>query len=196
MTDSPFKSPGLQDIHDSVFVHPTAQIYGKVTIGEGSSVWPYVVMRSENDHIRIGRRTNIQDHVMIHIGASDPVEIGDFCSITHKVVVHGARIGDNCLIGIGAILMDGAEVGEGSIVAGGAFIPDNKSYPPNSIIMGAPARAVAERDVVAANRLNAWMYWYNAQAYAEGNHRSWDEALRNGWMDEIKARIAAGTDDI
>ena len=67
---------------------------------------------------------------MIHIGAKDPVEIGDFCSITHRVVVHGAKIGDNCLIGIGAILMDGAEVGEGSIVAGGAFIPENKPFPP------------------------------------------------------------------
>ncbi len=188
-------TPDHQDVDESVFIHPTAQIYGAVTIGEGSSVWPYAVIRSENDYVRIGRRTNIQDHVMIHIGASDPVEIGDFCSITHRVVVHGAKIGDNCLIGIGAILMDGVEVGAGSIVAGGAFIPENKSFPPNSIIMGAPAKVVAERDVVAANRFNAWMYWRNAQAYKEGNHRSWDQALDDGWMESIRAKIEAGTDD-
>lgn len=196
MAESPFKSPDLQNIHNSVFCHPTAQIYGKVEIGEGSSVWPYAVMRSENDLIRIGRMTNIQDHAMIHIGAKDPVEIGDFCSITHRVVVHGAKIGDNCLIGIGAILMDGAEVGEGSIVAGGAFIPENKTFPPNSIIMGSPAKVVAERDVTGANRLNAWMYWRNAQAYAEGDHRVWDEVMNDGWAEELKAKIAAGTDEL
>ena len=100
----------LQQIDASVFVHPSAQMYGKITIGEGSSVWPNAVMRAENDHISIGRVTNIQDFVMIHVGFDDPTIVGDFCSITHRVTLHGCTIGDHCLIGIGAIIMDGAAV--------------------------------------------------------------------------------------
>lgn len=193
-SSGPVRSPGLIDIHPSVWVHDSAILYGKVSIGAGSSVWPNVVTRAENDGIEIGRMTNIQDHVMIHVGTSDPSIIGDFCSITHRVVVHGATIGDHCLIGIGAVLMDGCQIGTGSIVAGGAFVPEGKVFPANSIIMGMPAKVVAERDNSAANRLNAWMYWRNAQAYAAGNHRAWDGAQHQVFLDEVQAKIAAGTD--
>jgi carbonic anhydrase/acetyltransferase-like protein (isoleucine patch superfamily) len=188
------RSPGLIDVHPSVYLHESAIVYGKVSIGAGTSVWPNAVMRAENDGIRIGRMSNIQDHAMIHVGTSDPSVIGDFCSITHRVVVHGARIGDHCLIGIGAVLMDGCEIGAGSIVAGGAFVPEGKVYPPNSIIIGMPAKAVAERDSTAANRLNAWMYWRNAQAYQRGDHRAWDGPEHHAFLDEIKAKIADDTD--
>ena len=190
----PIRSPELIDLHPSVYVHDTAVLYGKLSVGAGSSIWPGAVTRAENDFIRIGRMSNIQDHAMIHVGTSDPSIIGDFCSITHRVVVHGAKIGDNCLIGIGAVLMDGCEVGAGSIVAGGAFIPEGKVFPPNSIIMGMPAKVVAERDNTAANRLNAWMYWRNAQAYLAGHHRTWDGPDQQAFLDEIRAKIAAGED--
>ena len=190
----PLRSPDLIDIHPSVYVHDSAVLYGTLSVGAGSSIWPGVVTRAENDCIQIGRMSNIQDHAMIHVGTSDPSIIGDFCSITHRVVVHGAKIGDNCLIGIGAVLMDGSEVGAGSIVAGGAFIPEGKVFPPNSIIMGMPAKVVAERDNTAANRLNAWMYWRNAQAYLAGQHRAWDGAEHQTFLDEIRAKIAAGED--
>ena len=126
----------MQQIDPSVWVHESSYLYGKVAIGAGSSVWPHVVMRAEMHHIEIGRMTNIQDFVMIHTGATTPTIIGDFCSITHHCTIHGATIGDACLIGINATIMDGAVIGAGSIVAGGAFIPEGKEYPPNSIIMG------------------------------------------------------------
>ena len=78
-----------------MWIHPTAQLYGKISIGEGSSVWPNVVMRAETQHISIGNKTNIQDFVMIHVGYEDPTIVGDFCSITHRVTLHGRRVGDH-----------------------------------------------------------------------------------------------------
>ena len=121
----------MQNIDPTVWVHESANLFGTLSIGEGSSVWPNVVMRSEMHHITIGRMTNIQDFSMIHVGATTPTIIGDFCSITHHCTIHGATIGDACLIGINATIMDGAVIGAGSIVAGGAFVPEGKEYPPN-----------------------------------------------------------------
>lgn len=181
----------LQQIDPSVFVHPSAQLYGKIAIGAGSSVWPNVVMRAENDHIQIGSHSNIQDFCMLHIGFEDPIIVGDFCSITHRVTLHGCTIGDNCLIGIGATIMDGAVIGEGSIVAGGAFVPEGKEFPPNSIIMGAPGKVVAERDNTAANRMNAWAYHQNAKGYLAGEHRTWDRAEFKEFWEKQKAEEGA-----
>ena len=87
----PIRSPELIDLHPSVYVHDSAVLYGKLSVGSGSSFWPGAVTRAENDYIAIGRMTNVQDHAMIHVGSSNPSIIGDFCSITHRVVVHGAR---------------------------------------------------------------------------------------------------------
>jgi carbonic anhydrase/acetyltransferase-like protein (isoleucine patch superfamily) len=108
----------VQNIDPSVWVHESSYLFGKLAIGEGSSVWPHVVMRAEMHHIEIGRMTNIQDFSMIHVGSDTPTIIGDFCSITHHCTIHGATIGDSCLIGINATIMDGAVIGAGSIVAG------------------------------------------------------------------------------
>ena len=114
----------MPSIHDSVFVAVGAQLYGKVSIAEGSSLWPNAVIRAEAQEVRIGRYTNIQDFAMIHIGYDHPTEIGDFCSITHHATVHGASVGDAVLVGIHATLMDGAVIGAGSIVAGGALVKE------------------------------------------------------------------------
>ena len=78
------------------FVHDTAQLFGKVYVGEGASIWPYVVTRAEMQEIRIGARTNIQDFVMIHVGSFTPTIVGEDCSITHHVTLHGCEIGDRC----------------------------------------------------------------------------------------------------
>ena len=106
-------------IDPSVYIHETAYLYGKITIGADSSVWPNVVMRSEMHEIIIGERSNIQDFVMVHVGYETPTIVGDDCSITHHVNLHGCTIGNNCLIGINATLMDGSKIGANSIVAGG-----------------------------------------------------------------------------
>ena len=157
------------------YIHPTAQIYGDVAIGVGSSVWINVAMRAESYSIKIGAHTNIQDFTMIHVGAASPTIIGDHCSITHHCTIHGCTIGDNCLIGINATVMDGAVIGENSIVAGGAFVREGAVVPPNSIVMGVPAQVTKTRNNWVANRMNAFLYEQNAEAYARGEHRIWSD---------------------
>ena len=108
--------------------------------------------------------------------------IGNFCSITHHVTVHGATIEDDCLIGIGAVIMDGAHIGRGSIVAGGAFIPEGQGLPAELDHHGcSPGKVRAERDSRRANRLNAWMYHRNAEHYARGEHRAWTGPEFDAW---------------
>jgi carbonic anhydrase/acetyltransferase-like protein (isoleucine patch superfamily) len=163
-------------VHPEAFVHPTAQVYGKVRIEPGASLWPNVVVRAESQEVVVGARTNVQDFVMIHVGAGTGTIIGEDCSITHHVTLHGCRIGDRVLVGIGATIMDGCEIGENSIVAGQAFLKEGTVIPPNSIVMGAPGKAVRERNSGAANAFNAWMYRENAAAYVRGEHRLWSSA--------------------
>ena len=165
-------------IDETVWVHDSALIYGHVSIGPDSSVWPYVVMRSEMYHIKIGARTNIQDFVMVHVGAGTPTIIGDDCSITHHATLHGCTIGDKCLIGINATIMDGAKIGNNCIVAGHSIVTEGSEFPDNSIIAGSPAKLVKTRDSGDANAMNAAFYVQNAKNYAKGVHRFSDDDLK------------------
>jgi carbonic anhydrase/acetyltransferase-like protein (isoleucine patch superfamily) len=158
-------------VEQEVFIHPTALLYGKITIGAGSSVFPYVVMRSEAHEIRIGARTNIQDFVMIHVGNTTPTIVGDDCSITHHVTLHGCEIGDRCLIGINSTIMHGAKIGANSIVAEHSLVRAGQEFPENSIIAGSPAKLIKMRDCSAGNLMNAGMYEVIARGYAEGRDR-------------------------
>ncbi|MAE93592.1 MAG: gamma carbonic anhydrase family protein [Deltaproteobacteria bacterium] len=166
----------MPSIDPEAWIAPSAQLYGRVQVGPGSSVWPQCVIRAECQEVVIGCHTNVQDFVMIHVGYDHPTRIGDFCSITHHATVHGAIIEDDCLIGINAVIMDGAAVGRGSIVAPGAVITEGKVIPPGSIVAGVPGKVIRERDSAAENRLNAWNYHRNALAYRRGEHRAWDGA--------------------
>jgi len=166
----PLHGPDIS-VDASAYIHETAQIYGKVTIGANSSVWPQVVMRAEMYEIEIGARTNIQDFVMVHVGAHTPTIIGDDCSITHHVTLHGCTVGNQCLIGINATLMDGSVIGQNSIVAGHAIVTENTVFPDNVVIAGAPAKVIAERDCGEANRFNALFYAQNAKNYQAGIYR-------------------------
>jgi carbonic anhydrase/acetyltransferase-like protein (isoleucine patch superfamily) len=179
----------------AAYIDPTARAYGDVAIGAGSSLWPYAVIRAEGFTVRIGRFTNLQDHAMVHVGYRAPTVVGDYCSITHRAVLHGCTIGDNCLIGIGATVMEGAVIGENSIVAGHSYVADNTIIPPNSIVMGTPAKVVRTRNNFVANRVNALLYRRNAAAYARGDHRAWngpeyDAELRR-WQEEAAQELAA-----
>jgi len=165
-------------LNDPAFVHDSALLFGKVTLGPGSSVWPYVVTRAEMHEIIIGARTNIQDHVMIHVGYATPTIVGEDCSITHRVVLHGCEIGDRVLIGIGATIMDGAKIGSNSIVAGHSIVTEGSEFPENSIIAGSPARLVTTRDNGPANLANARFYHMNALNYAQGIDRLTEDNLR------------------
>jgi carbonic anhydrase/acetyltransferase-like protein (isoleucine patch superfamily) len=184
-----------QNFPEASYIDPTARVFGEVEIGEASSLWPYTVIRAESRYVRLGRYTNLQDHVMVHVGYHSPTVVGDYCSITHRVVLHGCTIGDSCLIGIGATIMEGAVIGENSIVAGHSYVADNTIVPPNSIVMGTPARVVRSLNSFVANRVNAMLYYRNALAYAKGEHRAWDgpehERQMNGWKVEIEREFNA-----
>ena len=137
----------------------------------------------------------VGDYVMVHVGYHAPTIVGDYCSITHRVVLHGCTSGDNCQIGIGATVMEGVTIGETSIVAGHTFVADNTVIPPNSIVMGTPAKVVRSKNNFVGNKLNAMLYYRNALAYARGHHRAWDgpehEAQMAAWQAEIEREFAA-----
>ena len=182
------------EIDPDIFVAPTAQIFGNVQIGAESSIWPNVVIRAECQHVRVGRYTNLQDFVMIHVGYEHATEIGDFCSITHHSTIHGCKIEDDCLVGINAVVMDGAVIGRGSIIAGGAMIREDAKFAPGSIIAGVPAKQIGERDSARANRRNAWQYHWNAEAYKRGDHRAWVGPAYEEWILELSAKLETDAD--
>jgi carbonic anhydrase/acetyltransferase-like protein (isoleucine patch superfamily) len=184
----------MQSIHASVWIAPSAQLFGRLLIGAGSSLWHNAVARAECQEIRIGRCSNVQDFAMIHVGYDAPTRIGEFCSITHRATIHGATIGDHCLIGIGATIMDGAVIGKGSIVGGGALVPEGKVFPPGVVLVGIPAKVIAERDCSRENRLNAWQYERNARAYRAGEQRAWDGPEYRAWLSRKREEVEADLD--
>jgi carbonic anhydrase/acetyltransferase-like protein (isoleucine patch superfamily) len=148
-------------IDKSVFIAPSADIIGNVTIAEDSSIWFGVVIRGDVHKITIGKRTSIQDLSMIHVthyknpDMSDgyPTIIGDDVTVGHKVMLHGCKIGNGSLIGMNATILDGAEIGEGSIVGAHSLITQNKKFPPRSLIIGSPAKVVRELSEQEVNDL-------------------------------------------
>lgn len=159
------------EAHESAFIHDSAQLFGKISLAENTSVWPNVVMRAEMYDIRIGAGTNIQDFVMVHVGGNGGTVIGQNCSITHHATLHGCEIGDNCLIGINATVMDGVRIGHNCIVAGHAILTEGSEFPDNAIIAGIPAKQVGSKDNSAANIINARFYRRNAHNYRRGIYR-------------------------
>jgi len=146
-------------IDKSVFIADGAKVIGSVTIGEDSSVWYNAVIRADRTRVIIGKCSNIQDCCVIHGPERFPVRIGDFVSVGHGAKVHGAEIGDNTLIGMGAILMNGCKVGAGSVVAAASVVTENTVVPPGSLAMGAPAKVVRrlsaeERESIRQNALD------------------------------------------
>jgi len=150
-----------------VFIADSAQVIGDVEIGDFSSVWFNAVLRGDRERIRIGRYSNVQDGAVVHVSEGFPVEIGDFVSIAHGCVVHGCRIGNNSLVGMGAVLLNGVEVGENCLVGAGAVLTEGKSFPPNSLILGVPARVARElsSEEIEAIRKNAEVYRALAKDY-------------------------------
>ena len=131
----------LPVIDPTAYIDPSAQVIGDVEIGEESSVWMNVVIRGDVNHVRIGRRSNVQDGTIVHVmHETHPTVIGDAVTIGHGAIVHGCTVEDRVLIGMGAILLNGARVGADSIVAGGSLVPERVAIPPRSLVMGSPAR--------------------------------------------------------
>lgn len=127
-------------IDDSVFIAPTAQIIGDVNIGRDSSVWFQTVVRGDTATITIGERTNIQDLSMCHADAGIPLTIGNGVTVGHQCCLHGCTIEDDCLIGMGATVMNQAVIGTGSVVAAGAVVLEKTIIPPYSLVIGSPGK--------------------------------------------------------
>jgi carbonic anhydrase/acetyltransferase-like protein (isoleucine patch superfamily) len=131
----------LPRIHASAFIDVSAQVIGDVEMGEESSAWMNVVIRGDVNWIRIGRRTNIQDGSIVHVMRdTHPTLVGDDVTVGHGVILHGCRVGDRCLIGMGAILLNGVEIGEESIVAAGTLLPEGTKVPSGSLVVGSPGK--------------------------------------------------------
>lgn len=128
-------------IDPSVFIAEGAKIIGDVEIGADSSIWFNVVVRGDVHYIRIGERTNIQDGSILHVTHQKyPLIIGSNVTIGHGVIIHGATVGDNCLIGLGAKILDNARIGDYSLIAAGSLVLENYEVPPGTLVAGAPAQ--------------------------------------------------------
>ena len=132
-------------IHPSAFIEASASVIGDVEIGAQSSVWFQVVIRADVNLIRIGERANLQDGCVVHVTYQKwPTFIGSETTLGHGAIIHGVRVGNNCLIGMGSILLDGAEIGDQAIVGAGALVPPGLKVPSRTLVMGVPARPVRE----------------------------------------------------
>lgn len=164
MSVRPFK--GVQPrIHPSCFIEASAQVIGDVEMGEGSSIWFNTVVRGDVNSIRIGARTNIQDLCMVHVLKDKfATSIGDDVTVGHHVVLHGCRVGNRVLVGMGAVLMDGAEVGDDCIIAAGALLSPGTKIPAGHLAIGSPAQV--KRPLTDAEK--AWLRQSaaNYQGYA------------------------------
>jgi carbonic anhydrase/acetyltransferase-like protein (isoleucine patch superfamily) len=129
-----------------VWIADSALILGEVVVGEDSSIWYGTIVRGDVHSITIGRVTNIQDRCVVHVSTgTHPTVIGDLVTIGHGAIIHGCKIGNEVLVGIGAIVLDGVEVGNECVIAAGSLLPPGKSYPDRSLIVGSPA--VLKRDL-------------------------------------------------
>jgi carbonic anhydrase/acetyltransferase-like protein (isoleucine patch superfamily) len=160
----------VPQIAASAYIDQSAQVIGDVVVGERSSIWPNVTARGDVNIIRIGDETNIQDNSVLHCDAGAfPLHIGNRVTVGHLVMLHGCTIEDECLIGIGAVVLNGARIGKGSVIAAGAVVPEGAEIPPASMAMGVPAkvkRAVTD-DERERFRLNADHYVEAARAYRD-----------------------------
>jgi carbonic anhydrase/acetyltransferase-like protein (isoleucine patch superfamily) len=157
-------------IDASAYIDRSAQVIGQVTVGERSSIWPNVTARGDVNTIQIGDDSNIQDNSVLHCDAGlFPLHIGNRVTVGHLAMLHGCTIEDDCLIGIGAIVLNGAKIGKGSVIAAGAMVPEGAEIPPDSLAMGVPAKV--KRQVTPEERerfrLNALHYVEAARIYKE-----------------------------
>jgi len=148
------KAPTFEDA-DSNWVAPDATLIGNISVGRNAGFWFGVVIRGDNETIVIGADTNVQEHTIMHTDPGFPLTIGEGCTIGHRALLHGCRIGDNSLIGMGAIVLNGVRIGRNSLVGAGALVTEGKEFPDNSLIVGSPAKVIRTLDDAAVARLRA-----------------------------------------
>ncbi|MCK9915944.1 gamma carbonic anhydrase family protein [Microbacteriaceae bacterium K1510] len=155
------------------WVADSATLIGRVRLKRETSVWFGAVLRGDNEWIELGERSQIQDNATLHTDPGFPMVIGKNCVIGHNVILHGCTIGDNSLVGMGAIMLNGAKIGQNCLVGAGAVVTEGKEFPDNSLIVGAPARVVRTLDekAVAMIRGGADIYVKRSKEYAKGLKR-------------------------
>ena len=139
----------------TAFVDPLARVAGQVTLGEGASVWAGAVVRGDDDRVDIGAGSAVLENCVVEAPPGHPVIVGPGVIISHGAIVHGAKLGAGCLIGIGAIVLDGAEVGEASIIGAGAVVAPGAKVPPRSLVLGIPGKVIRQLSPQDAEKASA-----------------------------------------
>ena len=154
----------------TAWVADSAQVMGQVELGEGASVWFGAVVRGDTDRITIGAGSNIQDASVLHADTGQPLLVGERVTVGHQVVLHGCTIGDESLIGIGAVVLNGAKIGKNCLVGAGALVTEGKEFPDGSMILGSPAKAVRQLTPaqIEGLRQSARHYTDNARRFRDG----------------------------
>jgi len=162
----------MPTIHPTSFVAPTAVVIGSVTLGADSSVWYQAVLRADLAPIDVGAETNIQDGTIVHVDTGIPCTVGRRVGVGHRVILHGCVVEDECLIGMGAVVLNRVRIGTGSVVAAGAVIPEGMVIPPRSLVMGVPGRIVRQVDAELSQRIAAtWARYVElARDHREGRY--------------------------
>jgi carbonic anhydrase/acetyltransferase-like protein (isoleucine patch superfamily) len=157
------------NIHPTAFIASGAVVLGDVTLGPHASVWYTAVLRGDTAPIVVGEASNVQDGTIIHVDAGVPATVGARVGVGHRVVLHGCTIEDECLIGMGSVLLNGVHIGTGSVVAAGAVVPEGLRAPPGSVLVGVPARITRAVDEGLQARIRATWEHYVMEAE---RHRS------------------------
>ncbi len=157
------------EIHPETFIAEGARLIGRVILRKGASIWFNAVVRADLAEIIIGEESNVQDNCVIHVEKDKPTIIGNRVTIGHGAILHACRIGDESLIGMGAIILDGSSIGSNCLVAAGSTVPPHKSFPDGWLIMGTPAKAVRELTPEEKEniRSSASRYRLYAEAYRQ-----------------------------
>ena len=162
---------GIQpELAEQSWVASSADVIGRVRLSHMGSIWFGAVLRGDNEWITIGEHSNVQDGCVLHTDKGAPLTIGAYCTIGHKAILHGCEIGDNSLVGMGAIILNHAKIGRNCLIGAGALIPEGKIIPDNSLVVGAPGKVIRELDDVAVAKLrkSAEGYVLNWQRFKIG----------------------------
>jgi carbonic anhydrase/acetyltransferase-like protein (isoleucine patch superfamily) len=151
-------------IDPSAFIAPGAVVLGDVALGPRASVWYGAVLRADMAPIVVGEATNIQDGTIVHVDVGKPARIGARVGVGHRAILHGCTVEDDCLIGMGSVLLNDVHIGTGSVVAAGAVVPEGTRIPPGSLVLGVPARVTRAVDDALRERIRETWQHYVAEA--------------------------------
>lgn len=160
----------LPTIHETAFIATSADVIGRVTIGEMASIWYHATLRGDINDITIGARSNVQDNVVIHLADNFGCHIGELVTVGHSAILHACEVKNEVLIGMGAIVLDGSVIGERSIIGAGALVTGGTIIPPGSLVLGSPAKVVRTLSLEEQAKVRSW-----ADKYVLGSRKYLEE---------------------